>query len=132
MFYLSIFLIRTCLENYIQKSEDILNLQCPSCNARLLENDIKSVLDTNSFEKFQLRQLYQTEINVKNRFHCLTPNCSGFCIIENDSMNNIFKCLICSKSSCALCKSIHSAAESKCELKKKAKSDSVEVFKKII
>ena len=87
--------------------EDVLDVKCPeNCNSRINENEIKKTLDKACSEKYIRKTVEQTELLVKNRFHCLTSDCIGYCIIENETNtneNSLFECPVCRNTNCIKC-----------------------------
>jgi hypothetical protein len=75
------------------------------CDETLDEQTIKILLDTASWENFQLKKRTLEELLTKNRFHCLNVNCDGWFEIENER-TSLHKCPSCLKFNCILCKKI--------------------------
>jgi RanBP-type and C3HC4-type zinc finger-containing protein 1 len=123
---------RKCLQDYINNADNVTSIQCPfatpseTCTNTIKLNDISSILDVKSYKKFELKRKRQIELSTKNRFHCLTPDCAGFCIIEeknnnHDSLNSLelkgivklssecstFHCDECDKVNCMRCNSLY-------------------------
>ena len=46
----------------------------------------------------------EAEANMKNTFHCKTPDCAGWTIFDDDV--NLFKCPLCNKVNCITCQVI--------------------------
>ena len=63
------------------------------------------------YEKHLARSMKLAEKQMKNAFHCQTPNCSGWCIIE-DNVNN-FRCPVCRHVNCLTCQAIHEGVNCK-------------------
>ena len=53
------------------------------------------------YEKHQKKSVKEAEANMKNTFHCKTPDCAGWTIFDDDV--NIFKCPLCTKVNCINC-----------------------------
>lgn len=51
--------------------------------------------------KHQKKSVKEAEANMKNTFHCKTPDCAGWTIFDDDV--NLFKCPLCSKVNCITC-----------------------------
>jgi len=57
------------------------------------------------YETFLNRSLRLAEGRVENSFHCMTVNCTGWCVLEETA--NIFWCPVCDEVNCIRCKVIH-------------------------
>ena len=53
------------------------------------------------YEKHQKKSMKEAEANMKNTFHCKTPDCAGWTIYDDNV--NIFKCPLCNKNNCITC-----------------------------
>merc|ERR1711997_874451 len=53
----------------------------------------------------------EAEANMKNTFHCKTPDCAGWTIFDDDV--NIFKCPLCTKVNCINCQAVHEGKDCK-------------------
>ena len=53
------------------------------------------------YEKHQKKSVKEAEANMKNTFHCKTPDCAGWTIFDDDV--NIFQCPLCKKTNCITC-----------------------------
>lgn len=87
----------------------MVEIRCPfvdensnQCIEVIEQREIRDVLTTLSFMKYLQRGLSEAELKIENTFHCLTPNCDGFFIVENDDKNLI--CSVCSEANCIDCK----------------------------
>ncbi|KAK9967305.1 hypothetical protein ABG768_001711 [Culter alburnus] len=110
--------LRECLHSFCRDclKETVLNcmdaeVACPyrdnaySCNCKLQDREIKSLLSQDEYQKFLELRLNIAESRSENSYHCKTPDCAGWCIFEDDV--NLFTCDICSETNCILCKAIH-------------------------
>lgn len=101
---------KDCLIGHMINSEDAV-VSCPfkdneySCNYMITDREIKALLDETQFQKYLKRSLSQAEKSSPNSFHCKTPDCTGWCLYE-DEVNN-FLCPVCKKTNCLVCKAIH-------------------------
>ena len=69
------------------------------------ESDVKRILDKDSLEKYLFKKERLKILAIKNRFHCLTPNCMGY-FVKNDTINSqesLLKCQICNEINCLRC-----------------------------
>ncbi|XP_025070028.1 ranBP-type and C3HC4-type zinc finger-containing protein 1-like [Alligator sinensis] len=57
------------------------------------------------YQRFLGRGLAVAEQRVPNSYHCRTADCPGWCVYE-DAVNE-FRCPLCAKLNCLLCKAIH-------------------------
>lgn len=57
------------------------------------------------FEQHLARSVSQAENKIQNTFHCKTPDCKGWCILE-DNVNE-FHCPVCTFTNCLTCQAIH-------------------------
>ena len=118
------FVYRVCLAASIEHS-DAPKVKCPfkdddySCDMEILEREIKAVgfflkhfyetLNILFYQlvspavllKHQRKSMKEAEANMKNAFHCKTPDCAGWTIFDDDV--NIFKCPLCNKVNCITC-----------------------------
>ena len=53
------------------------------------------------YEKHQQKSLKEAQVSAKNSFHCKTPDCQGWCFV-NDNINS-FKCPLCKRLNCITC-----------------------------
>ncbi|XP_065100557.1 ranBP-type and C3HC4-type zinc finger-containing protein 1 [Paramisgurnus dabryanus] len=101
---------RECLKGTVQNCRDA-EVTCPfvdqeySCNCKLQDREIKSLLTQDDYQKFLELRLSIAESRSENSYHCKTPDCPGWCIFEDDV--NEFLCDICNETNCLLCKAIH-------------------------
>ncbi|KAG8192481.1 hypothetical protein JTE90_018008 [Oedothorax gibbosus] len=88
---------RECLTGTIRHSDTVL-VKCPfvndeySCESFVQEREIKSLLNPDEFERHLAMGLAQVERQSTNSFHCKTPDCAGWCLVEDDA--NQFFCLV--------------------------------------
>ncbi|XP_012696513.1 ranBP-type and C3HC4-type zinc finger-containing protein 1 [Clupea harengus] len=101
---------RECLKGTIINNMDA-EVVCPymcedySCNYKLLDREILSLLSQGEYQKFLELRLSIAESRSENSYHCKTPDCAGWCIYEDDV--NVFECQRCQETNCLLCKAIH-------------------------
>jgi RING-type zinc-finger len=102
---------QNCLRNHINHSTDV-QIKCPfvepdnqRCEYNLLPREIKALLSDAEHEKYLDRSLQLAESIIRNTFHCLTADCSGWCVVEDNVAE--FLCGICYKPNCLACQVIH-------------------------
>lgn len=99
-----------CVRNTIRYSDDA-EVKCPyidekySCDCLLQDREIKALLSKHEYDEHLAKSLRIAEHQIRNSFHCKTPDCKGWCIYEDDV--NIFKCPICRLENCLTCRVIH-------------------------
>lgn len=118
------FSFRICIKSYILNSEKVLVIKCPKCDAILIENDIKIVLDNESFIKYQQKQ---ATLFIENKQNCYSLDCNGYILIN--SVDSLLKCNVCQMINCLKCKSTHFNLDCDNKLERK---DSIEVILIII
>lgn len=107
---------RECLSGAIEHS-DSPQVGCPykdenySCDMVILEREIKALVSPTVYEKLQQKSLKEAQANSKNTFQCKTPDCNGWCFV-NDNINN-FKCPLCQRLNCITCQAIHEGQDCK-------------------
>eukprot|EP00090_Calanus_glacialis_P038794 TRINITY_DN67622_c0_g1_i1.p1 TRINITY_DN67622_c0_g1~~TRINITY_DN67622_c0_g1_i1.p1 ORF type:complete len:470 (-),score=139.27 TRINITY_DN67622_c0_g1_i1:226-1590(-) len=107
---------KICLAASIEHS-DAPKVKCPfkddnySCDMELLEREIKALVSPALFEKHQKKSVKEAEANIQNTFHCKTPDCAGWTVVEDDV--NIFKCPLCKRTNCITCQAIHDGMDCK-------------------
>jgi hypothetical protein len=86
--------------------ENVVDIKCPAnCTCSMEEGDIKCILEKASFDKYLFKKERLKILSIKNRFHCLSPNCSGF-FVKKDSSNkqdSLLKCHVCNETNCLSC-----------------------------
>ncbi|XP_063071705.1 ranBP-type and C3HC4-type zinc finger-containing protein 1 isoform X2 [Engraulis encrasicolus] len=101
---------RDCLKGTIVNNMDA-EVKCPymnddySCDYKLQDREIVSLLSEDEYQKFLELRLSIAESRSENSYHCKTPDCPGWCIYEDDV--NEFDCQLCNQTNCLLCKAIH-------------------------
>ncbi|XP_051551048.1 ranBP-type and C3HC4-type zinc finger-containing protein 1-like [Myxocyprinus asiaticus] len=101
---------RECLKGTVLNCTDA-EVSCPfvdqeySCNCKLQDREIKTLLTQEEYLKFLELRLSIAESRTENSYHCKTPDCPGWCIFEDDV--NEFTCNNCNETNCLLCKAIH-------------------------
>jgi len=107
---------KVCLAASIEHSE-APKVKCPykddnySCDMELLEREIKALVSPVVFEKHQKKSVKEAEANIKNAYHCKTPDCAGWTVIDDNV--NIFKCPLCKRTNCITCQAIHDGMDCK-------------------
>ncbi|EAT33650.1 AAEL014076-PA [Aedes aegypti] len=103
---------RECLANSIKHAQDV-EVRCPfkdrnaSCETVIQDQEIRSLLSEHDYSVYLKRSLEQAEISITGAFHCKTPNCLGWCILEIQDSVTVFQCPICSAQNCLLCEAVH-------------------------
>ncbi|XP_039285991.1 uncharacterized protein LOC111052537 isoform X2 [Nilaparvata lugens] len=99
---------RTCLSRLVESSDEA-EIKCPCCTSVIQEREIKVVVAPEIFDKFLSKSLAVTANSIENAFHCKTPDCRGWCIIENvlNQPVNVFNCPLCGVENCVQCQAIH-------------------------
>lgn len=101
---------RECLANHINISNEA-EVQCPytdgenDCQQAITDREIRQIVGQAKYDEYKKRSLKSAEAKAANTFHCLTPNCEGFCFYDEE--HNFFDCPICRRMSCLTCKVIH-------------------------
>ncbi|XP_038652407.1 ranBP-type and C3HC4-type zinc finger-containing protein 1 [Scyliorhinus canicula] len=101
---------RDCLKQLIRSCTDP-QVSCPfrdesyACDSKLQEREVRALVSLEDYDKFLDRGMSVAESSSANSYHCRTADCRGWCIYE-DTVNE-FRCPICSKLNCLLCKEIH-------------------------
>ncbi|XP_051549095.1 ranBP-type and C3HC4-type zinc finger-containing protein 1-like [Myxocyprinus asiaticus] len=101
---------RECLKGTVLNCTDA-EVSCPfvdqeySCDYKLQDREIKSLLSQDEYHKFLELRLSIAESCAENSYHCKTADCPGWCIFEDDV--NEFTCNNCNETNCLLCKAIH-------------------------
>ncbi|ODM93700.1 RanBP-type and C3HC4-type zinc finger-containing protein 1 [Orchesella cincta] len=103
---------KECLARHIE-SIDAAEVKCPfidgdyACDEVLKPREIKELVSKHEYERhFDSLALKEAEESLSDVFHCLTPDCKGFCIA--DPTARLFRCPLCKASNCVVCKVIHS------------------------
>ncbi|RZF40826.1 hypothetical protein LSTR_LSTR003336 [Laodelphax striatellus] len=99
---------RTCLSRLVESSDEVA-IKCPCCTSIIQEREIKEVVAPGIFEKYLSKSLAVTANSIENAFHCKTPDCRGWCIID-DVINqpvNVFNCPLCGIANCVQCQATH-------------------------
>eukprot|EP00092_Neocalanus_flemingeri_P006993 GFUD01007550.1.p1 GENE.GFUD01007550.1~~GFUD01007550.1.p1 ORF type:complete len:926 (+),score=211.08 GFUD01007550.1:283-3060(+) len=107
---------KICLAASIEHS-DTPKVKCPfkddnySCDMELLEREIKALVTPAILEKHQKKSVNEAAATIQNAFHCKTPDCAGWTVIEDNV--NIFKCQVCKRTNCITCQAIHDGMDCK-------------------
>lgn len=102
---------KMCITKVIQYSDEAV-IKCPyklnniNCAGILMDREIKGLLTRDQYEKHLAKSLQIAENRAANSFHCLTPNCNGWCINEDNRLS-LFMCPICLADNCIKCNAIH-------------------------
>lgn len=97
---------RLCLASHIRYSEEP-EIKCPyidhqySCQSVLQEREIRALISKEEYDAHLAKSIRIAENKIENTFHCKTPNCSGWCIFEDNT--NTFKCPVCTIVNCLTC-----------------------------
>ncbi|KAK0157826.1 hypothetical protein PV328_011516 [Microctonus aethiopoides] len=102
---------RECLVETIKHCDEAL-VKCPygdadyACESTIQEREIKALVDEDLYDLHLIKSISQAENNAgENGFHCKTPDCSYWCLYE-ENINN-FMCPVCNKTNCITCRAIH-------------------------
>lgn len=107
---------RECLSSSIKYAEDVV-VQCPykdndtSCETIIQDREIKCLLSEDDYDAYLKRSLKKAESLAENAFHCKTPDCTGWCVVDDNS--SLFHCPVCYAQNCLRCKALH--ANMSCE-----------------
>jgi RanBP-type and C3HC4-type zinc finger-containing protein 1 len=99
-----------CLKNLIIHCDEI-EIKCPyrdehsNCESILDEKEIKALIEPDILEKRQQKVLQIVEASIEDSYHCRTPNCAGWVILDNNVTT--FECAVCRQINCIQCKAIH-------------------------
>lgn len=117
---------RNCCAHHINLSNDP-EIMCPymegdnACQQTITHREIRQIVGELNYDKYVKRSLKSAEAQSRDAFHCLTPNCEGFCFYHKD--RTFFQCPRCLFVSCFICKVIHegqTCREYKDDTKRKA------------
>lgn len=99
-----------CLRQTVDHCRDA-QVSCPfadheySCKAVLQQREVRGVLgDQMAYDRLISQCLRVAEGKLANTFHCLTADCSGFCVLEDDQ--DMFWCEVCDAKNCLICQVI--------------------------
>lgn len=101
---------RQCLSQTIKFSEEAI-VKCPyvddsyTCESSVQDREIKALLTEDEHERHLAKLLRLAESSISNTFHCRMPNCTGWCICEDDV--NQFLCPKCNSTNCLSCQVCH-------------------------
>lgn len=101
---------RDCLANSIKHADDVV-VRCPfqdenlTCDSMIQDREIRSLLSDGEYNAYLGRSLQKAESLAVNSYHCKTPNCNGWCLIEDHVQ--FFMCPVCLSKNCLQCKAIH-------------------------
>ncbi|XP_065164081.1 LOW QUALITY PROTEIN: uncharacterized protein [Atheta coriaria] len=101
---------KMCLAHTIEFSDEA-EVKCPyrdqdySCDIALQDREIKALVSRQAYDQFLAKSVAQAENKMDKTFHCKTPDCTGWCVFE-DNVNE-FRCPICKKTNCLTCQAIH-------------------------
>ena len=54
------------------------------------------------YERHLARSLNHAKANAADSFHCRSPNCTGWCVFEDNV--NVFHCPVCRRPNCLTCR----------------------------
>ncbi|XP_029727248.2 ranBP-type and C3HC4-type zinc finger-containing protein 1-like [Aedes albopictus] len=103
---------RECLANSIKHADDVV-VRCPykdrtsSCETEIQDREIRTLLSPDDYGIYLKRSLKQAESSTANAFHCKTPECDGWCILDDQEDVTVFLCPLCDARSCLLCDALH-------------------------
>lgn len=102
---------KTCLVAYIERSESS-QIKCPfvneeneQCVGFLYDSEIRSFVSGDVYKRHLDKSLKECEADA-DAYHCKTPNCKYFVIIEDEFVEE-FDCEICQRKNCVKCKTVH-------------------------
>ncbi|EAT33649.1 AAEL014066-PA [Aedes aegypti] len=99
-----------CLVKLINLAEDV-DIKCPikdsnrSCESVIQHLDIKNLLNAEEYNCYLERSLKKAELSADNAFHCKTPDCAGWCLVEDNV--TVFHCPVCKAQNCVPCEALH-------------------------
>uniref|UniRef100_A0A023EQM3 Putative sharpin and rbck1 related protein n=1 Tax=Aedes albopictus TaxID=7160 RepID=A0A023EQM3_AEDAL len=100
-----------CLIELIKLAEDV-DVKCPikdsddkACESVIQHREIKSLLSADEYNRYLERSLKKAELSAENAFHCKTPDCVGWCLIEDNV--TLFLCPVCKAQNCVPCGALH-------------------------
>ncbi|CAN8024433.1 unnamed protein product [Ixodes persulcatus] len=103
-------LCRSCLVAAIERSGTVA-VKCPfigndvTCVMDLQDSEIRALLSKEEYDEFLEKGLTEVKVAVKNFFHCRTPDCPWWCLVEGGVVE--VECKVCGRTSCARCDAMH-------------------------
>lgn len=107
--------LRNCLHSFCKDcinrlivTADSGDIKCPhiankdSCQEILQDKEIRALLSAAEYDEYLAKTLRLAENSAANSFHCLTPNCQMWCIVDENVRK--FRCAICRALNCIPCK----------------------------
>lgn len=97
---------KECLSNQIINSESP-QVKCPymtddySCDCFLQDREIRAAITQQDYEKYLENSLKMAERGIKESYHCLTVDCHGWWINEEEA--NAVNCPVCGIQNCLNC-----------------------------
>lgn len=98
-----------CLAQTVRLSGESL-VRCPAvsadaaiCDGTVADIEIREILSEAEYAAHLQLSLRQAENRTTGSFHCKTPNCAGWCILENGDVPAAFDCPVCRTQSCMRC-----------------------------
>lgn len=97
---------RACLQGVILFCENA-EVICPfkdedyACDSEILESEIKALISPALYEERLAKTFAIAESKIDNAFHCKTPDCKGWCIVEDAASE--FHCPLCRRLNCTIC-----------------------------
>lgn len=101
---------RECIVNTVKYSEEA-EVKCPyiddkySCDCVIQEREIRALMTKEAYDEHLSVSLKIAQHRMENAFHCRTPGCKGWCVFEDNDVNQ-FKCPICRITNCLTCRVI--------------------------
>ncbi|XP_064466826.1 uncharacterized protein LOC135377970 [Ornithodoros turicata] len=101
---------KDCLCDAVRYAQEAI-IKCPfrndqySCDSHLQEREIKALVPPGVYETHLTRSMKTAESQAPNSFHCKTPDCPGWCVLEDNV--NVFLCPVCKHTNCLTCRVIH-------------------------
>lgn len=108
------FMLRECLHvfckqclSYTITNSDVPQIKCPymdddySCDQFLQDREIRSAITKEEYEKYLTMGLKMAENLIKESYHCLTVDCDGWWINEEEA--NAVQCPVCGIQNCLNC-----------------------------
>lgn len=99
---------RECIVDTVKYSEEA-EVKCPyidekySCECVIQEREIRALMTKEAYDVHLAVSLKVAQHRMENAFHCRTPGCKGWCVFEDNDVNQ-FKCPICRITNCLTCR----------------------------
>lgn len=102
---------KVCLTKYINKADSAV-VKCPfkndkneQCVGIILDTELRAFASADAYLRILNKSLAENEAD-PNAYHCKTPNCAYWLIIEDQFVEN-FICDICKRENCVKCRTVH-------------------------